>query len=225
MDDQMSTNVKMALLEEYVLVARALSAPARLMLLEQLAQRESGVEALAGKAGLTIANCSQHLQQLRRAGLVTSRRDGKSVIYRLSDERTLELMDLLSVVAERNLAQVERILRDLSKGEEPPEPISRDELAKRLVEGSVTVLDVRPADEYEAAHIPNALNATLAELDQASSILSPGAEIVAYCRGPYCIYAHQAVAALLQQGFHARRLEGGLPEWRADGRQVHVSTT
>ncbi|MEM1372187.1 MAG: metalloregulator ArsR/SmtB family transcription factor [Pseudomonadota bacterium] len=221
----MSTNVKMALLEEYVLVARALSAPARLMLLEQLAQRESGVEALAGKTGLTIANCSQHLQQLRRAGLVTSRRDGKSVIYRLSDERTLQLMDLLSVVAERNLAQAERILRDLSNGEDPPEPISRDELARRLDKGKVTILDVRPADEYEAAHIPNALNATLAELDQASSILSPGAEIVAYCRGPYCIYAHQAVAALRQQGFHARRLEGGLPEWRADGRQVHVSTT
>ncbi len=221
----MSTSAKMALLEEYVLIARALSAPARLMLLEQLAQSESGVEALAGKTGLTIANCSQHLQQLRRAGLATSRRDGKSVIYRLSDERTLELMDLLSVVAERNLAQVERMLRDLSNGEDPPEPISRDELAKRLAQGSVTVLDVRPADEYDAAHIPNALNATLAELDRISSILSPGAEIVAYCRGPYCIYAHQAVAALRQQGFHARRLEGGLPEWRADGRQVHVSTT
>lgn len=221
----MSTSAKIALLDEYVLVARALSAPARLMLLEQLAQSESGVEKLAEKTGLRIANCSQHLQQLRRSGLVTSRRDGKSVIYRLSDERTLQLMDLLSVVAERNLAQVERILRDLSNGEDLPESISRDELEKRLDEGSVTVLDVRPADEYEAAHIPNALNATLAELDQISSNLSPGAEIVAYCRGPYCIYAHQAVAALRQQGFHARRLEGGLPEWRADGRQVHVSTT
>src|SRR6056297_1921611 len=151
----MSISPKLALLEEYALVARALSAPARLSLLEQLAQGERGVEALAEKTGLTIANCSQHLQQLRRAGLVTSRRDGKSVIYRLSGERTLELMDLISVVAERNLAQVERILRDLSKGEEPPEPISRDELAKRLVEGSVTVLDVRPADEYDTAHIPN----------------------------------------------------------------------
>lgn len=110
----MSTSPKLALLEEYALVARALSAPARLMLLEQLAQGERGVEALADKTGLTIANCSQHLQQLRRAALVTSRRDGKAVIYRLIDAKTLQLMDLLRVVAERNLAQVERILRGLS---------------------------------------------------------------------------------------------------------------
>lgn len=218
----MSTSLKSALLEEYALVARALSAPARLALLEQLAQGERGVEALADKTGLAVANCSRHLQQLRRAGLVTGRRDGKAVIYRLTDTRTLALMDLLRVIAQRNLAQVERILRGLSGGGDVPEPLGRDELAARLHDGSVTVLDIRPADEFVAGHIPGALNTTLAEIDRFAPTLDPSAEIVAYCRGPYCIYAHQAVAALRKLGFNARRLEGGLPEWREDGRPVLV---
>lgn len=216
----MSISPKLALLEEYALVARALSAPARLMLLEQLAQGELGVEALADKTGLTIANCSQHLQQLRRAGLVTSRRDGKAVIYRLTDAKTLALMDLLRIVAERNLAQVERILRGLSDGKDAPEAVSRADLAARLAEGSVTVLDVRPADEYAAGHIPGALNMTLTEIERIVPTLDPATEIVAYCRGPYCIYAHQAVAALRKHGLNARRLVGGLPEWREDGLPV-----
>ena len=218
----MSISPKLALLEEYALVACALSAPARLMLLEQLAQGERGVEALAEKTGLTIANCSQHLQQLRRAALVTSRREGKAVIYRLSDAKTLQLMDLLRVVAERNLAQVERILRGLSGGEDAPEPVSRADLAARLADGSVTVLDVRPADEYAAGHIPGALNTTLAEIEWIVPTLDPTAEIVAYCRGPYCVYAHQSVAALRKLGLTARRLDGGLPEWREDGRPVLI---
>jgi rhodanese-related sulfurtransferase/DNA-binding transcriptional ArsR family regulator len=216
----MSTSPKTALLEEYALVARALSAPARLSLLEQLAQGERGVEALADKTGLTVANCSQHLQQLRRAALVTSRRDGKAVIYRLTDAQTLALMDLLRIVAERNLAQVERILRGLSDGQDAPEPVTRDDLAVRLAEGSVMVLDMRPADEYASGHIPGARNVTLADLERILPSLEPGTEIVAYCRGPYCIYAHQAVAALRKHGLNAKRLEGGLPEWREDGRPV-----
>lgn len=190
------------------------------MLLEQIAQGERGVEALADKTGLTIANASQHLQQLRRVGLVTSRRDGKSVIYRLSDAKTLVLMDLLRIVAERNLAQVERILRGLSDGADAPEPVSRDDLAARLSEGSVTILDVRPADEFAMGHIPGARNVTLGELERIAATLDIGTEVVAYCRGPYCIYAHQAVAALRRHGLNARRLEGGLPEWRDDGRPV-----
>lgn len=216
----MSISPKLALLEEYALVARALSAPARLMLLEQLAQGERGVEALADKTDLTIANCSQHLQQLRRAALVTSRRDGKAVIYRLTDAKTLALMDLLRIVAERNLAQVERILLGLLSGDDAPEPVSRKDLALRIAEGSITVLDVRPADEYAAGHIPGALNMTLTEIERIVPSLDPAAEIVAYCRGPYCIYAHQAVAALRKHGLNARRLDGGLPEWREDGLPV-----
>jgi ArsR family transcriptional regulator len=218
----MSTSAKAALLEDYARVARALSAPARLTILEQLAQGERAVEGVAAKTGLTVANCSQHLQQLRRAGLVTSRRAGKAVIYRLTDPRTLALMELLRLVAERNLAQVERILRGLSGGEDAPEPVSRADLAARLAEGSVTVFDVRPADEYAAGHIPGAMNVTLQDLDRILSSLAPGVEIVAYCRGPCCVYAHQAVAALRKRGIDARRMEGGLPEWREDGREVET---
>lgn len=216
---------KTALLEEYALVARALSAPARLTILEQLAQGERGVEVLADKTGLTVANCSQHLQQLRRAALVTSRREGKAVIYRLTDAKTLELMDLIRIVAERNLAQVERILRGLSGGEDAPEAVSRADLAARIAEGSVTVLDVRPADEFAVGHIPGALNTTLTDLEHIIPTFAPDAEIVAYCRGPYCVYSHQAVAALRKLGFSARRLEGGLPEWREDGRPVLSDAT
>ena len=216
----MSISPKAALLEEYALVARAVSAPARLMLLEQLAQGPRGVEGLADKTGLTIANTSQHLQTLRRAGLVTSNRDGKAVIYSLNDERTLALMDLLRLLAKRNLAQVEKILRGLSGGADAAEPLSRDDLAARMAEGSVTILDVRPADEFDLGHIPGAMNVTLQDLERLLPDLDSDADIVAYCRGPYCIYAHQAVAALRKRGLKARRLEGGLPEWRADGREV-----
>jgi ArsR family transcriptional regulator len=213
-----SISPKLALLEEFALVAQALAAPARLSILEQLAQGERGVDVLATKTGLTLANCSQHLQQLRRAGLVTSRRDGKAVIYRLTDPKTLELMNVLSLVAERNLAHVGRILRGLAGGEEVPEPVSRDELAARLREGSVTVMDVRPADEYAAGHIPGAVNVSLEEIERIARTFDPGAEIVAYCRGPYCVLAYQAVAALRRYGLDARRLDGGFPEWREDGR-------
>lgn len=216
----MSMKPKLALLEEYALVAHALSAPARLLLLESLAQGEHGVDGLVGKTGLTLANVSQHLQQLRRAGLVTSRRDGKAVIYRLTDVKVLALMGLLSAVAERNLAQVERILRGLSGGEEPPEAVSQDELEARLAEGSVLVLDFRPADEFSAAHISGAHNVSLAELDKLIPELDPAIEVVAYCRGPWCVLAHEAVAKLRKHGLNARRLEGGLPEWQANGLPV-----
>lgn len=216
----MSISPKAALLHEYALIAQALSAPARLMILEQLAQGERGVEGVAGKTGLSLANCSQHLQQLRRAGLVTSRRAGKSILYRLSDVRTLALMDQLRLVAERNLARVAEILDALSDGDDPPEPLDRDALQARLAEGSVTLLDIRPADEFAAGHIPGARNVPLAEIDGVIPTLDATAEIVAYCRGPYCLYAHQAVAALRRRGLDARRMAGGLPEWRAEGRPV-----
>ncbi|THD83713.1 metalloregulator ArsR/SmtB family transcription factor [Aliigemmobacter aestuarii] len=216
----MSTSPKAALLEEYALVARALAAPARLLILEQVAQGERAVEGLAERTGLTFANCSQHLQQLRRAGLVTNRREGKSILYRLTDSRALRLMELLCTVAERNLAEVGQILRALSGGQEAPEPLSRDELEARLAEGSVTLLDVRPADEFALGHIAGAMNVPLATLPEALPQLADGAEIVAYCRGPYCIYAHQAVAALRRHGLAARRMEGGLPDWRAEGRAM-----
>lgn len=216
----MSTNIKKALLQKYAQVAQALSAPHRLMLLEQLAQGERSVEALAKKVDATLANCSQHLQQLRRAGLVTSRRDGKSVIYRLTDAQTLRLMDCMRAIAESNMAEVAGILDGLSDGADAPEPISRDDLAERLAQGAVTLLDVRPADEFAMGHIPGASNVAVGDLDRLLPDIAEGRQIVAYCRGPYCIYAHQAVAYLRGRGFDARRVEGGLPEWRAEGRPV-----
>ena len=219
----MSIGAKMALLRDYALVAQALASPARLALLEQLAQGERGVEGLAAKTGLSLANGSQHLQQLRRAGLVTSRRDGKAVIYRLTDETTLRLMDLLRLVAERNLEEVAQILRGLSGEGEAPDPVGRADLAARMALGAVTILDLRPADEFAAGHIPTARNISLTALETILPDLAQDAEIVAYCRGPYCIYAHQAVATLRRHGLNARRLEGGLPEWREDGRPVLIN--
>lgn len=210
---------KLALLEEYALIARAFGAPHRMMLLEQLAQGERGVEALADKVNVTVANCSQHLQQLRRAGLVTSRRAGKAVIYRMTDDKTLVLMGLLGQIAQQNLSVVNEILQSLTHGT-APEPMTRAELAARLKEGSVTLLDMRPEDEFAIGHIPGAVQADLSRLDAMAATLNTATEIIAYCRGPYCVYAHQAVARLRQLGHEARRLEGGLPEWRADGRHV-----
>jgi ArsR family transcriptional regulator len=210
---------KLALLEEYALIARALGAPHRMMLLEQLAQGERGVEALADKVGVTVANCSQHLQLLRRAGLVTSRRAGKAVIYRMTDDKMLVLMDLLGRIAQQNLSVVDDILQELSDGN-VSEPITRAELDARLNEGSVTLLDMRPEDEFAMGHIPGAVQVDLSGLDAMAANLNTTSEIIAYCRGPYCVYAHQAVARLRQLGLKAHRLEGGLPDWRADGRQV-----
>lgn len=216
----MSTSPKAALLEEFALVARAMSAPARLMILESLAQAERGVDGLAEKTGLTVANVSQHLQQLRRAGLVTSRREGKAVIYRLTDAQTLRLMGLISSVAERNLAQVERILRGLADGADPPEPVNRGELETRLADGTVIVLDIRPPDEFSQGHIPGARNVSLGDLQRIIPELAPDTQVVAYCRGPWCVLAHEAVTILRRHGLPATRLDGGFPEWRADGRAV-----
>lgn len=210
---------KLALLEEYALIARAFGAPHRMMLLEQLAQGERGVEALAGKVGVTVANCSQHLQQLRRAGLVTSRRAGKAVIYRMTEDKTLALMNLIGQIAQQNLSVVDDILNELSNGI-ASEPITRSELAARLKEGSVTLLDMRPEDEFTLGHIPGAVQVDLSSIDAIAANLDSATEIIAYCRGPYCVYAHQAVARLRQLGYAARRLDGGLPDWRAEGRPV-----
>lgn len=212
----MSTGPKHVLLAEYALIATALSAPARLLILEQLAQADRRVETLAARTGLTLANCSQHLQQLRRAGLVAGRRQGKMVVYRLSDPLIVRLMADLQHLAARNLAEVERILRGISGDDSPPEPVSRADLAARIAAGEVTVIDLRPADEYAAGHLPGALNVTM----QGLAVLDLRGEIVAYCRGPFCLDARQAVMTLRARGIAARPMEGGLPDWRADGRAV-----
>ncbi len=218
----MSNGPKRAIYAEFAGVARALGHPHRLELLEHLAQGERTVEALAHRSDLSIANASQHLHQLRRAGLVTSRRDGRYVIYRLSDETVLTLLAALRQVAERNVAEVDRIVRRYFDGRDGLEPVTREALLERLKDGQVTVLDVRPADEFAAGHVPGALNLTLEALAQRLDELDPRQEIVAYCRGAYCVLSFEAVAALRERGFTARRLEDGFPEWRAAGLPVET---
>jgi rhodanese-related sulfurtransferase/biotin operon repressor len=192
----------------------------RLELLEQLAQGERSVEVLAQRTGLSLANASQHLQHMRRAGLVANRRDGKFIYYKLSDDAVLDVMTGLRQVAERNLAEVERVIRGYFGMRDDLEQVSRKELLKRLREGTVTVLDVRPEDEFALGHVPGAVNIPLRALKARLSELDPAQEIVAYCRGPYCVLSYEAVAALRARGFNARRLEDGLPEWRAAGLKV-----
>ncbi len=213
----MSIGPKQALLAEFATLARALGSPQRLEILEHLAQGERGVEALARRVRLSIANASQHLQQLKRAGLVASRRDGKFILYRLTDERVVVLMRALFDVGERNRAEVGRILRSYFTERDNLEPVTRGALLERTRAGLVTVIDVRPADEYAAGHLPGAVNIPLAELEARLAELDPDQEIVAYCRGPYCVFSFEAVALLRARGFNIRRLEDGLPEWRAAG--------
>ncbi len=208
---------KLALFAQFAEVAKTLGHAHRLDLLEHIAQGERSVDTLAQKAGLTIANASQHLQQLRRAGLVTTRRDGKFIYYRLADNAVLDLLAALHQIGERNIAEVERILRSYFRDRDSLEPISRKQLQRRLRERSVTVLDVRPEDEFALGHVPGALNIPLGALKKRLSELDPSKEVVAYCRGPYCVLSFEAVAYLRERGFNVRRLEDGLPEWRAAG--------
>jgi len=215
-----SESPKHALFIQFALVAKTLGHPDRLELLEQLGQGERSVEALAQRVGLSIANASQHLQQLRRAGLVASRRDGKFVLYRIADDTVVSLLVALRQVAERGLAEVERIVRSYFLDRDSMEPVSREELLERSRDGLVTVLDVRPADEFAAGHLPGAVNIPLSELDSRVAELDPAQDIVAYCRGAYCVLSFEAVAALRARGFKVRRLEDGLPEWKASGLPV-----
>ncbi len=211
---------KLALFAEFAAVAKSLAHAHRLELLEQLAQGERSVEVLADRASLSIANASQHLQQLRRAGMVANRRDGKFVYYRLADDAVLDLLAALRRIAERNIAEVDRLVRSYFDERDGLEAVSREELLERSRSGTVTILDVRPEDEFALGHLPDALNIPLRELEIRLGEIDPRQEIVAYCRGPYCVLSYEAVAQLRARGFKVRRLEDGLPEWRAAGLPV-----
>ena len=208
---------KLALFAQFAAVAKSIGHAHRLELLEQLAQGERSVEVLADRTGLSIANASQHLQQMLRAGLVTNRRQRKFVYYRLADDAVLDALAALRRIAERNIAEVERLVRSYFNDRDCLEPMSREELLEQSRAGMVTVLDVRPPDEFSLGHLPGAVNIPLRELEARLGEFSPAQEIVAYCRGPYCVLSYEAVAALRAHGFKARRLEDGLPEWRAAG--------
>ncbi|MBT3016107.1 MAG: metalloregulator ArsR/SmtB family transcription factor [Candidatus Thiodiazotropha sp. (ex Clathrolucina costata)] len=215
-----STHFKHDLFNEFSRVAKAMSNGYRLELLEFLAQGERSVDALAQVSGLTVANTSQHLQQLRQAGLVTNRKAGHKVFYRLSGMDVSSLLASLREVAERRLAEVDRLVDDYLKVKDSLEPIPASELLERAKQGLVTVLDVRPREEYESGHLPGAINIPLHELETHLDKLDPEREVVAYCRGPHCVLAFDAVAKLRQKGLTARRLEGGLPEWMLEGLPV-----
>jgi ArsR family transcriptional regulator len=215
---------KLALFAQFAAVAKALGHAYRLELLEQLSQGERSVEVLADRTGLTIANASQHLQHMRRAGLVANRRDGKFVYYRLADDAVLELLAALRKIAARNVAEVERVVRSYFDARDSLEAVSREELLERSRAGVVTILDVRPEDEFALGHLPGALNIPLRDLEARLGEIDPKQEIVAYCRGPYCVLSYEAVARLRARGFKVRRLEDGLPEWRAAGFSVVVGS-
>jgi rhodanese-related sulfurtransferase/DNA-binding transcriptional ArsR family regulator len=215
---------KQLLFAQFAAVAQALSHPHRLALLEQLAQGERSVEILAQKVGLSVANASQHLQKMLRTGMVASRRQGKFVFYRLADDAVLDLLSSLRKIAERNAAQVEQLVRSYFNNLDDLEPVTRKELVRRLRAGDVTVLDVRPEDEFALGHLPSAVNIPLRALKARLSELKRSHEIIAYCRGPYCVLSYEAVATLRARGFKVRRLEDGLPEWRAAGLPVITGT-
>ena len=221
----MSSNPKHDLFAEFASVARAIGHPHRLELLEQLAQGERSVESLAGRVNLAVANASQHLQQLRRSGLVAARREGKYVFYSLADDEILALIAVLQRVAERNSAEVDQILRRYFMARDSLEPVSRDDLRQRARDGTVTILDVRPNDEYALGHLAGAINVPLKDLEARLGELDSNQEIVAYCRGPYCVLSFEAVAALRDRGYRARRLEDGFPEWKAAGFAVETGET
>lgn len=215
-----SQGPKQQLFTQFARVAKMLGHPHRLELLEQLAQGERSVDSLAEKTGLTVANASQHLQRMLTVGLVANRREGKSVIYRLADDAVLDGFSAIRRIAEKNVAEVECIAHSYFDLRDSFEPVSRKELLKRSRAGTVVILDVRPADEFALGHLPGAINVPLRELAARSSEFKRAKEIVAYCRGPYCVLSYEAVAALRKRGFKARRLEDGLPEWRAAGLPV-----
>lgn len=214
---------KQALYEQFAMVAKALGSPQRLELIEHLAQGPRSVDALATKLGLPIANVSQHLQAMRRAGLVTSDREGKFINYRLADESVIAAFASIRAVAERHSAEVERVVRGWFDRRDDMKPVSREELAARMKDGLVTVIDVRPADEFALGHLPGAINMPLSELGDRVDTLDTGREVVAYCRGPWCVMSFEAVAELRKRGFKAQRLEDGLPEWKAAGLTVEVA--
>jgi len=207
---------KKKLFENFARVAKALASANRLELLEALAQGERSVDGLAQASGMSVANTSNHLRIMREGGLVQSRKEGTQVIYSLSDEKVPLLLAGIRYVAERHLAEVERIVRENFNTRDNLTPVRRDELLGLVKSGEAMVIDVRPATEYDAGHIEGAVNIPLESLTQRLSKLPKDQEIVAYCRGPYCMMSFDAVEQLRQHGYRARRLEDGFPEWKTD---------
>ena len=219
----MSINFKHELFSQFARVGKALSNANRLELLEFLAQGERSVEELAKVSGLSVANTSQHLQHLRQAGMLVSEKKGLHVFYRISGNDVLELLNSLRSVAQRHIADIDKLVSSFLTVKDNLEPIPRAELLERVQHDLVTVLDVRPAKEYVAGHVPGAVNVCLDELEEYLKKIDTNQEIIAYCRGPHCILAFDAVSKLREKGLNARRLEDGFPEWKLAGLPVETS--
>lgn len=218
-----SFNVKHALFAQFARIGKALSNGIRLEFIEYLAQGERSVDSLARVSGQSVANTSQHLQQLRQVGLVTTRREGQRIYYRLAGDDVAVLLDSLRSVADRHLTEVSHLVNTYLDSRDGLEPIPARELLARARAGEVMVLDVRPPEEFAAGHLPGAVNVPLSELEARLGDFSPDQEVVAYCRGPYCVLSYDAVARLREHGIPARRLEEGYPEWKIAGLPVETA--
>jgi rhodanese-related sulfurtransferase len=218
-----SGQAKAALFDAFASVAQALGSGRRAEIVDVLAQGERSVEELAGEISQSVANTSQHLQVLARAGLVRSRREGTRIIYRLASDRVAELWAAVRDVAVRHVAEVSMLADEYRGARDGVEQVSADELAQRLERGDVIVLDVRPVAEFRAGHIAGARSAPVDKLDKLVGDLPRRHEVVAYCRGPYCVYADDAVRLLRSRGRKARRLDVGFPEWRRAGLPAEIA--
>jgi rhodanese-related sulfurtransferase/DNA-binding HxlR family transcriptional regulator len=218
------STAKTALFDALASVAQALGSGRRAEIVDLLAQGERSVDEIAGEIGQSVANTSQHLQVLARSGLVRSRREGTRVIYRLASDQVAALWASVRSVAVRHLAEVSVLAEDYLGPSDGVEHVSAAELEERLARGKVVVLDVRPEREYSAGHIAGARSIPIGELEEAVARLPRSREIVAYCRGPYCVFADDAVRLLRARGLSARRLDVGYPEWRREGRPVAATS-
>lgn len=223
MEADVKRTFKNALFEQFALVGKALSSGRRLELLELLAQGERSVEDLADQAGLTAANASQHLQILRSARLVSMRKDRLYVRYRLADDRALKLWLAVRDFGEAEVAEIRHVVRSYFCDRHELEPVTVDELQTRMDQGNLVLLDVRPDAEYRAGHIHGAISIPVEILEQRLKQLPKKKSIVAYCRGPYCVFADEAVRLLAAHGYRAQRLQVGFPEWKLLGLPVEVS--
>lgn len=218
----MHREIKDRLFAEFARMGKAVSSPRRIELLDLLAQGERTVERIAEETELTVKNASAHLQALKRARLVETRREGTRVFYRLASQDVFRFLRALQGLGRERLAEADRIISLFYEDPTGLEPVDAAELRRRLDEGGVVVLDVRPRDEYLAGHLPGAISIPVEELERRLAELPGSGEIVAYCRGPYCLFSGEAVELLRRHGFRARRLAPGLPDWRAQGFPVAV---
>jgi rhodanese-related sulfurtransferase/DNA-binding transcriptional ArsR family regulator len=205
---------------QFARIGHAVSSAKRIELLDLLGQGEKAVEALAEQSATALKNTSAHLRVLRQARLVETRREGTHVYYRLADDDVLRFLRVFEALGRKRLAEVEQVTRLYLSDRDALEPVTLEELRRLLRSGHVTVLDVRPSDEYEAGHIPGARSVPVAQLERQLGKLPKTREVIAYCRGPYCVYSVEAVALLRRKGYRARRVEEGFADWRAEGLPV-----